>query len=267
MFSARSAFLVVCLSVVGSSLPACTAATDEGEPEPGETESALTTCGSVRYAEALGHYKAAVAGAKGRLAQGACESNNGLLWPIADQASQAVMSCGEFRNIIRTSPWAAPLRTALAPSLTLPSLTGELSVIKDSDFQNWTGVDRFFSRGGLKFHAHPQGAYGSAVTVEFRTGGKAVWGEQTYEASTGNIGWREISATFTITKSNGRESGPRLVTVTRAGKTERFALSVRNPINYKNAPVFVLVPLGTGSVLGQGANAPELLSLVSECDA
>jgi hypothetical protein len=265
MPSARSAFFLVSLFVAGSFLPACAAATEE--PEAGESESALAACGSAQYAEALAHYKAAVAGAKERLAEGVCESDNGLLWPIADHASRAVMTCGEFRSVIRTSPWAAPLRTALAPSLTLRSLTGELSVIKDSDFQNWTGVDTYFARGGLKFFARPQGAYGSSVAIEFRSGGKAVWGEHTYDAKTGNIGWREIPATFTVTKSSGRESGPRLVTVTREGKTERFALSVRNPRSYKDAPIFMLVPLGTGSVLGEGATAPELFSLVAECDA
>ena len=267
MSPARSAFVLVALFVAGSFLPGCASAADDADLEAGESESALASCGSAQHAEALVHYKAAVVGSKARLSTGACGSDDGLLWSIGNHASRAVMTCPQFRNILRTSPYAAPVRTALAPSLSLRSLTGELSVIKDSDFQNWTGVDAFFSRGGLKFSARPQGAYGSAVAVEIRANGQAVWGEQVYNATTGEITWRELPATYTITRSSGRDSGPRLVTVTRDGKTEKFALSVRNPVQYKDAPIFVLVPLGTGSVLGEGAKAPELISLVSECDA
>lgn len=82
-----------------------------------------------------------------------------------------------------------------------------------------------------------------------------------------DITWKSIPATYTITKSSGRESGPRVVKVTRAGKTETFGLGVENPTEYNAAPIFVLHPLGTGPVLGGGTTVPKLYSLVGECDA
>jgi hypothetical protein len=78
---------------------------------------------------------------------------------------------------------------------------------------------------------------------------------------------RAVPARYTVASSSGRASGPRLVTITHAGITEKFALGVRNPASYKDAPNFVLTPLGNGAVLGEGAKAPELYALVSECDA
>lgn len=141
-------------------LPACAA--DVENDEAGDTATAseaLTSCGAARYDAALAHYTNAVAWSKDRLAKGVCQSENGLLWSIADEASRAVTTCSAFRTTLRTSPWAAPLRTALAPSLTLESLTGELLVIKDSAWQNWTGAERFFDRG-VSFWARAEGAYG-----------------------------------------------------------------------------------------------------------
>ena len=231
-----------------------------------QTEEALTSCGAARYNQALAHYKNAVAWSKDRLARGVCESENGFQWGIADEASRAVMTCGEFRNVIKTSVWAQPIRTVLAPSLTLRSLTGELAVIKDSNWQNWSGVDRFFG-AGLSFWAQGQGAYGPPVRIDFRANGKATWGELVHNEVTGDITWRTLPATYTITKSSGRDSGPRVVKVTRAGKTETFGLGVENPVEYGAAPIFVLHPFGTGSVLGEGTTVPKLYSLVGECDA
>lgn len=238
---------------------------DGGVDTTDNSELAATSCGA-SYGEAFAYYKQAVDDSKDRLRYGVCESENGFQWGIADNASRAVMTCGEFRNVIRTSPWAAPLREALAPSLTLRSLTGELLVIKDSNWQNWTGVEAFFGQG-LSFWARAQGAYGSAVRIDFGANGSAVWGELTYDEETGEISWRTLPATYTITKSSGQEAGPRVVTVTRDGKTDKFALGVQNAEAWKDAPIFVLEPLGTGTVLGEGATAPKLYSLVSECDA
>lgn len=258
------------VAAVSCSMLACSAslpdANDDGEPAIEQTEEALTACGAAKYNEALVHYKNAVAWSQDRNANGACNSDNGLQWGIADEASRAVMTCGQFRGIIKTSPWAAPLRTALAPSLTLRSLSGELAVIKDSSWQNWTGVARFFTNGGLSFWARAEGAYGPAVRIDFKANGTASWGEL-YEKTPSEIAWRTIPATYSITKSSNRESGTRILTVTRGGKTDKFSLGVENPLQYDQAPIFVLRPLGTGPVIGQGAAAPKLYSLVSECDA
>jgi hypothetical protein len=238
----------------------CSAAAQSAE-DVATDESALEACGSEKYAEALAHYKNAVAWSKERLASHVCETEHGYLWLIADEASRAVMTCGAFRETIKTSPWAEPVRTVLAQSLTLRSLTGELLVIKDSQFQNWTGTEGFFEKG-LTFAARPEGAYGSAVRIEFRANGKATWGYLHYDERTGEISWRKQQATYSVTKIDGTEKGKRRVTVTHGGKTESFTLGVDAGWQYKDAPIFTLVPQSTAA-----GNAPKLYSLVSECDA
>ena len=84
--------------------------------------------------------------------------------------------------------------------------TGELSVIRDSDYQNWTGVEAFFAKG-LTFSARPVGAYGSPVIVELEANGRAVWREQVYDAKTGEISMRAVPARYTVASSSGRASG------------------------------------------------------------
>jgi hypothetical protein len=208
----------------------------------------------------LGHYENAVAWSKDRIAHGVCNSDNGFQWSIADEASRAVMTCGDFRGVIRTSPWAAPLRQALAPSLTLRSLSGELLVIKSSSWANWTGADKSF-QSGLSFWARAEGAYGSKVRIDFAANGKATWGELVMNDVTGDITWSSTSATYSIAKAGGRESGVRTVTVVHGGKTQKLTLGVENPLEYNAAPIFTLTPLGTAPT------TPKLYSLVSECDA
>lgn len=256
-------FVVLLVASVSCTLFACSAAGPDpiAEEAVEQSEEALTACGAAKYSEALGHYKNAVAWSKDRNAHGVCNSDNGFQWAIADEASRAVMTCGEFRSVIKTSPWAAPLRQALAPSLTLRSLSGELLVIKDSAHQNWTGAERFFT-AGLSFWARAEGAYGSRVRIDFRAGGKATYGYLDYNEVTGDITWKSVPATYTIGKSTSREAGPRTVTVTRAGKVEKFELGVDNALEYSAAPIFVLEPLGAAAT-----TAPKLYSLVSECDA
>lgn len=249
------------VSLVTFTAAACAAPSTDVEAEQVEqSEEALSACGATKYNEALAHYKNAVAWSKDRNAHGVCNTENGFQWGIADEASRAVMTCGEFRNVIRTSPWAAPLRTALAPSLTLRSLTGELLVIKSSSWANWTGAERFF-QSGLSFWARAEGAYGPKVRLELRADGKATWAELVHDEATGDITLGSSPATYTIAKTAGREAGVRTVTVKHAGKTDTFTLQVENPFDYKAAPIFVLQPQGAGT------KAPKLYSLVSECDA
>jgi hypothetical protein len=229
----------------------------EGEPIVEAEEAAVSACGTAKYNAALAHYKNAVAWSKDRLARGVCNSDNGFMWSIADEASRAVMTCGEFRNIIKTSVWAAPLRTTLANSLTLKSLTGELLVIRDSSFQNWSGVDAYFPKG-LTFWARAEGAYGFAVRVDFKADGKAVWGQLNHNATTGDITWSNSPATYSISKTS--ERGLRTVKVTHHGRTESYTLRVENPwaVSSMAAPIFTLDP---------STKTSKLFSVVSECDA
>lgn len=196
---------------------------------------------------------------KDRLSHGVCESEHGYLWSIADEASRAVMTCSAFRETIRTSPWAQPVRTVLAPSLTLKSLSGELAVIKDSSWQNWNGVDAHFTKGGLSFWARAEGAYGYAVKIDFATQGHATWGYLHYDDATGDISWRTEPATYSIAKPNGAK-GKRTLEVVHGGKTETYTLGVESGWQYNDAPLFTLTP-------NAGSTQTKLYSLVSECDA
>jgi hypothetical protein len=251
----RSAVLLTCFAGVGCAANGAESASEDVEATD---EAALVSCGAAKYNEALGHYKKAVAWSKERLASGTCEWENGYLWSIADEASRAVMTCGVFRNTIKTSPWAVPLRTALDETLTLRSLTGDLLVIKDSPWQNWTSTEAFFAKG-TTFWAQSNGAYGYPVSVEFKADGKATWGELVYNEVTGDITWESRQATYTIAKIDGTESGKRRVVVKHAGKTTSFTLGVQAGWSYDDAPIFTLSPAST--------DVPKLFSLKSECDA
>jgi hypothetical protein len=244
------------LALASVLLSACSVPVAVDEPEAVEENSeAVSACGRVKYDAALAHYKNAVAWSKDRLAKGVCNSDNGYQWSIADEASRAVMTCGEFRSILRNSPWAAPVRTVLGPSLTLRSLTGELLVIRDSSFQNWTGTEALFARG-LTFWARGEGAYGPSIRIEFRANGKATWNELYEAPGTFDISMRATAATYTISKTT--ESGKRTIKVTHAGKTDVYTLRVENPLVSTDAPVFTLDP---------STSTKKLYSLVGECDA
>lgn len=257
----RNLISLLLASLLSFTSMACTGA---DEPAPVDdaglaaNEEELSSCGSAKYAEALAHYKNAVAWSKDRLARGVCESDNGLQWQIADEASRAVMTCDHFRSILRTSVYAAPVRQALAPSLTLRSLSGELSVIRDSSWQNWTGVESFFSKG-LTFWS--LGELGPLVRLEFQAGGKAVWNEQLFDAATSAVTWKQTQATYTIVKT-GKDKDLRKVIVVHEGQTENLTLKVKNPAETSGAPLFVLESPATpeGAIF-------RLQSLIGECEA
>ncbi len=232
------------------------------DEEVGNSEDAIISCGAAKYNEALAHYKKSVANAKDRLEHGVCETDSGYLWTIADEASRAVMICGAFRETIKTSPWAAPIRTTLASSLTLRSLTGELLVIKDSQWQNWKGTEDLFAKGA-SFWAQSNGAYGSRVRIDFAANGKATFeylhlDDKTYEAE-----WKSEPATYTITRT-GSDASKRKITVKHGNASQTFLLAVEAGWEYNDAPVFTLSPESTTSAED---SAPKLYSLVSECDA
>jgi len=233
----------------------------QGEEGVESTEAALVSCSAADYNEALGYYKNAVQWSKDREASGVCGSDNGYQWSIADEASKAVMTCGAFRNTIKTSPWAAPIRRVLGDSLTLRSLTGELAVIKDSQWQNWTGVEQWFgTSAALRFWARAEGAYDSAVRVHLKANGEATYSYLYEVPGTFDITLKTEPATYTIAKT-GTSSQKRTVTVKHGTKTEKFLLEVEAGWTYQSAPLFRLTPQGATTT------APKLYSLVSECDA
>lgn len=235
----------------------------EAGPDDAQSEQDLTAasaCTPAQYEQALAHYKNAVEWSKDRLSHGVCESEMGYHWMIADEASRAVMTCGAFRETIKSSPWAAPLREVLSNSLTLASLTGDLLVIKDSVHQNWRGTEQLLP--GVSFWARAQGAYGWPYQIDFHADGKATWGYLHYDEASGDITWKTMPATYTVTKIDGTEKGKRLITVNRGDVTELFELGVQDAEEYKAAPIFTLTPGNDEQPTQQ-----VLYSSMDECDA
>jgi hypothetical protein len=258
MNTAKTLFALALLASTFAAAGCASTESDEAE----STEAALSSCTPAAYEAALGHYKNAVAWSKDRLSHEACETENGYLMSIADAASKAVTSCGSFRETIRTSPWAAPVREALGSTLTLRSITGELLVIKDSSFQNWNGTEALLARGA-SFWAQANGAYGSPYQVDLRANGAATWGFLHYDEKTGDITWRTVPASYTVTRSDGTATGKRILQITHDGVTESFGLAVEdNSFMTEHAPVFTLSPLDSAQPT-QG----KMYSMLSECDA
>jgi hypothetical protein len=235
---------------------------DDADEAVSESRDALVSCGAAKYNEALAHYKNAVAWSKEReAAKFACESEHGYQWGIADEASAAVMTCAAFRDVVKTSKWAAPVRRVLGDSLTLRSLTGELLVIKDSRWQNWTGVEKWFATPeGLTFWAQANGAYGSTVRVEFGAGGIATYHWLTFDEQTFEASWKSERGTYTISRAGAASDKP-TVKVRHGKTTETFTLGVESGFRYDSAPIFTLSPAGAAT------KAPKLYSLVDECSA
>jgi hypothetical protein len=232
------------LLLAASTVMACAAPADDVEAID---EEMLTTVGAAaaeacgdKFRPAFKRYKAAVEGAKARLADGPCDSEgeDTTQSRIADNATAAVMICPAFKDVIRKSPFAKPIRTVLAASLTLKSLTGELLVLRDSEFANWTGVEALLP--GTTFSTEHHGVVGAHAQITFHGNGRATFSE--------TVSTPELSPRTTVTPATyrveklGSERDPRRIFVERAGKTERFDLVVFSPNeeDFESAPDFML---------------------------
>ena len=227
-----------------------------------EVRAAQATCTPEKYNEAFGHYRKAVYGAKDRLRGEICGEEDTFLWSIAGQAAASVMTCAAFKDVIKTSPYAEPLRTVLADSLTLKSLTGELLVLRDSQWANWSGVERLLP--GTSFSTEPQGAMGWHTTIKLGANGAATYVTMEELDAEPWVKFHESPARYRVEKT-GAEKDPRRVVIEHDGKTEVFQLRVADTEqgNFSSAPVFQLVPPGANpSHLWETFN-----SLVGECDA
>lgn len=243
-----------------SMIAGCSSGSEEAEPAAETDEAAVVSCGAAKYNEALAHYKNAVAYAKDRLEHGVCESDNGYQWEIADEASRAVMTCGAFHETIKSSPWAAPIRDVLADSLTLSSLTGELLVIKDSQFQNWNGVEKQLAKG-MQFWAQSNGAVGSRSQLVLRANGKGTF--QYVDTDSQDWTQKKEAASWSI-DAPADPKAKRHITVKHGGLTEVFTLSVEAGSAYDDAPIFTLTPAHEGNKVN---SATKMYSLVGECEA
>ena len=152
------------------------------------------------------------------------------------------MLCPAFKDVIKTSPWAAPIRGVLADMLTLRSLTGELQVLRNSEFQNWTNVEKYLP-GTLMWAEGSWGSYWMQDELRFLSDGKAVHVHYTEDSSNADshVVENKTPATYRIEKT-GAEKDKRKVTVSWGGKTSSFDLVVNDTDagDFTSAPVFSL---------------------------
>jgi hypothetical protein len=226
--------------------------------------AALAQCGARNYREAVVHYERAIAGAKRRLTSSACDGDESTLWGIATEASYAIMTCGDVKAKIRTEAKAAPLRQALAVTLTGRALSGELLVLRDSRWQNWTGVESFLP--GTSFWMEAPGAYGPPIHLAFGQGGQAVLDVQEVVAvsdTESDIRVATRRGSYSVERLGSAAEKRRIVVRYEDGRVDTYLLSVRDPLDPKDAPLFVLEPVAAG----QDESGATLASLVGECDA
>ena len=222
-----------------------------------ESASAATTC--ARYSEAKPHYQKAVRGAEDRLAGKYCDDGT-FLEEIASEATTAVMICPELKSTIKNDSAAKPIRDVLADSLTLHSLTGELLVLRDSELQDWSGVEELLV--GKTFQTEPDGGFGQYTGFKLGADGKATYITTELLDQEPWVTRPESPATYTVQRT-GDARAPRKVIITYAGQTVEFDLRVI-PSSDDTAPaVFQLVPPGQDpSELWKTFN-----SIVGECSA
>jgi len=259
------------LTALAALAAACAQASDD-EAAPSDEEmltagaAAYQACGAT-FQPAFKHYKAAVTGAQARLAGHVCESDGmGMRQEIANEAATAVMTCSAFKDVVRTSPFAEPIRKTLADSLTLKALTGELLVLRDSEFQNWRGVEALLP--GLTMSTTPEGAVGAHAFIEFKANGVATY--NVFDLAPPNYelpATKTTQATYKVDKTGG-DADPRTVTVTRAdGKSVKFRLGVgKLPAqNFSSAPIFQLVPISGDTAAFTALGHDTFVSIVGEC--
>ena len=130
MFARTSSFALVVVMALSSF--ACASQPDADAEDGVSDDSALTgaqkKCSRAKYDEALGYYKKAVAGAKGRATADVCDGTieGGYKTEIAANALKAAHICEAFEGVIKTSPYAASLRETLRDTLAYRVATGDL---------------------------------------------------------------------------------------------------------------------------------------------
>jgi hypothetical protein len=161
------ASLLLALPIVG-----CAASAEPDDQDPATADAAVSSasCGSAKYNQALTHYKAAVAKSKQRARDGACGGDAGeaTLADIASEAQKAITTCGDFKKVISTSPWAGALREELRGSLAYPLLTGALDPAKAASVA--AALD-----GATMFGPAP-GVYGNVGKLVFEANGRGKMG-------------------------------------------------------------------------------------------
>lgn len=229
-------FLVfAALSAVAVASTACSAAVEPGaEPTIDESEADVTSgqrtsCGA-SYTPALRKYELAVIAAKSVRAKKICDAvknpKDGQTVEATDEAvgellQQAVAGCAAFRDVYKTSPYAAPAREVLADSVLGDVVSGAL------DTKGFTNLDKSLP-GKTMFGPKPGVA--NLFEVTFAAGGKATF--RSFDFETG--AFVSTNATWTV-----RDAAKTEVLITRGG-----VVTVYTP-TLESGHV-VLVPAGEG---------------------
>lgn len=246
MFSLRTVILAA--SVLG--LFACSQNASSGSTDDATVgdESALvgSSCSPAAYNKALVRYKAAVSAAK-RHATDSCGTDT-YLSTIATEASAAVAECAAFSNVIKTSPWAQPIRTELADSgLVLAQLTGDFNA------KDYSGLKASLEKGATMWGPAP-GVYGNMSRLEFGANGKVKAWTLNLDDNTGAATWSSQDGTYTVGGVSGDTAG---ISVTVGGISVDYDLKASSENGY---PDFTLSPIGD-------APAENHTAYKSECEA
>jgi hypothetical protein len=229
---------LACLSaVVASSLFACAAPTADDAAAGDEnaiTDRSPVQCSSSEYAAGLALYKQAVDGAKTFLGGDVCE-DGAMRWDVAESAARAVKACGQFEDVVATSPWAKPVRDALANNLALPALTGELRVRDASGRVAWTGLADVLP--GKTMYGPAPGVYGNISKITFGEGGRATLAALDFE--TDDLPeWVETPATYRIGGIQADGSIEIVIEGQSGGPVEYYLYEVKP--EGRSAPTFTL---------------------------
>lgn len=220
--------------------------------------SAAPSCGA-SYGKANELYKQAVAIAKTHKVDacgglGANGEEGAYLTSIAGSAAKATASCGAFANVIKSSPWAAPIREELKGNLALAVLTGDLEIKNAKGEWTYKGLDAALP--GVTLWGPAPGVYGNASKIEFGANGKATLSHHEWENenATGPT-WKAEEATYKI---GGVAGDTVLITITTAaGISTDYDLKATT--TYEGGPDFEMTPIEK--------EGDTFTAYISECEA
>ena len=186
---------------------------DSEDADSAADDSALTAkaqCSPAAYNKGLAAYKAAVASAKQRV-NDPCEDNT-MLSNISSELQEAVNACAEFKNVISTSPWAAPVRKAFEGNVGLAVIEGRITV-------NGTEVTSGLAKslGGQKLYGPFRGAYGNTTRYELAADGTGSFLYLEF-ADDGSTSWKTAPIKWSATDKK--------LTITKAGVATSYDVSV-----------------------------------------
>lgn len=253
MFARSIAAAVAVLSLVacaGSEPSQDNTASDEA------AVSAAPSCGA-NYAKANEAYKQAVAIAKAHKID-ACGGVDGItdegayLSTIAGKAAEANAACGSFANIIKTSPWAAPIREELKGNLALAVLSGDLEIQDASGKYTYKGLAAALP--GVTLWGPAPGAYGNASKIEFHADGKATLSHQEWSETANMPEWKSEEGTYRVGNAEGDTI---MITIESPSGGTDYDLKATK--SYEQGPDFEMTPIEK--------EGETFTAYISECEA